>query len=84
MACCSFLISVSISQDKVAGASGMFSILGSAGGFIAPFILGGIATIIGGNTAQNQFRAGMIGMLILAVVMYFVVTKGQPPKLEEQ
>ena len=75
MACCSFLISVTVSQDKVAGAGGVFSIMGSAGGFIAPFVLGGIAALIGGNTASNQFLVGMGGMLILAVIMYFV-TRG--------
>jgi MFS family permease len=76
MACCSFLISVTVTQDKVAGAGGVFSIMGSAGGFIAPFVLGAMAAILGGNTAHNQFLAGMIGMLILAVIMYFVVRNG--------
>lgn len=83
MACCSFLISVTVTQDKVAGAGGVFSILGSAGGFIAPFVLGGIASLIGGNTAGNQFLAGMGGMLILAVIMYFVVRNGQSDEIQE-
>jgi MFS family permease len=84
MACCSFLISVTVTQDKVAGAGGVFSIMGSAGGFIAPFVLGGIASIIGGNTASNQFLVGMGGMLILAVVMYFVIRGGSESEPEEQ
>ena len=84
MACCSFLISVTVSQDKVAGAGGVFSIFGSAGGFIAPFVLGGIASLIGGNTASNQFLAGMGGMLILAVVMYFVTRGGNDNEVPDQ
>ena len=83
MACCSFLISVTVSQDKVAGAGGMFSIFGSAGGFIAPFVLGMLAALFGGNTARNQFIAGMAGMLILAVIMYFVVRNGQESETQE-
>lgn len=83
MACCSFLISVTVSQDKVAGAGGLFSIFGSAGGFIAPFVLSFIATLLGGNTARNQFVAGMLGMLVLAVIMYFVVTKGKAEEIQE-
>lgn len=87
MACCSFLISVTVKQDKVAGAGGVFSIMGSAGGFIAPFVLGGIASLIGGNTASNQFLTGVGGMLILAVIMYFV-TRGsndkEPPEQQQQ
>jgi MFS family permease len=84
MACCSFLISVTVSQDKVAGAGGVFSIFGSAGGFIAPFVLAFVAGILGGNTAKNQFLAGMLGMLILAVIMYFVVSKGNDDEMQEQ
>jgi MFS family permease len=77
MACCSFLISVTVTQDKVAGAGGMFSIFGSIGGFIAPFVLSGIATVLGGNTVRNQFVAGMGGMILLAVIMFFVTRSGQ-------
>ena len=84
MACCSFLISVTVSQEKVAGAGGVFSIFGSAGGFIAPFVLAFIAGILGGNTAKNQFLAGMIGMVVLAVIMYFVVTKGNDDEMQDQ
>jgi MFS family permease len=77
MACCSFLISVTVTQDKVAGASGMFSIFGSIGGFIAPIVLGRAALLLGGNTVGNQFTAAMLGMVILAVFMYFVIKRGQ-------
>jgi Na+/melibiose symporter-like transporter len=77
MACCSFLISITVTQDKVAGAGGMFSIFGSIGGFIAPFVLSGIATVLGGNTVRNQFVAGMCGMVLLAVIMFFVTRSGQ-------
>jgi MFS family permease len=83
MACCSFLISVTVSQDKVAGAGGVFSIFGSAGGFIAPFVLALVAGILGGNTARNQFMAGMLGMLVLAVIMYFVIRNGQNDEVPE-
>jgi MFS family permease len=83
MACCSFLISVTVSQDKVAGAGGVFSIFGSAGGFIAPFVLAFVAGILGGNTARNQFMAGMLGMLVLAVIMYFVIRNGQNDEVPE-
>ncbi len=84
MACCSFLISITVSQEKVAGASGLFSIFGSAGGFIAPFVLSFLAGMLGGNTAQNQFLAAMGGMLILAIIMLFVVRRGQDSQMQEQ
>ena len=77
MACCSFLISITVSQEKVAGAGGLFSIFGSIGGFIAPFVLAFLAGIIGGNTVYNQFVAGMGGMVLLAVIMFFVTRNTQ-------
>jgi MFS family permease len=84
MACCSFLISISVSQDKVAGAGGMFSIFGSIGGFIAPFVLGRLAVILGGNTVANQFMGAMLGMVVLAIVMYFVIKNGPAPEPPEE
>jgi hypothetical protein len=42
-----------------------------------------VAGILGGNTARNQFMAGMLGMLVLAVIMYFVISNGQNDEVQE-
>ncbi len=65
MAIASYLISISVEQDAVAQASGVFSIIGGIGGLIAPIVLGGAAGALGGNTAVNQFRVSLTGMVIL-------------------
>lgn len=69
MAISSYLISISVEPEAVAKASGFFSIIGSVGGLIAPFFLGNIAKIIGGNTPQNQFTVAFIGMLIFGIII---------------
>ena len=64
-----YLISVSVDKDAVAKASGIFSIVGSVGGLIAPVVLSGLAAVFGGNTPGNQFIAAMGGMLIFGIVI---------------
>lgn len=69
MAIGSYLISISVGQEAVAKASGMFSIIGGVGGFIAPIILGNFARyLLGENSAENQFMVAMIGMLVIGVI----------------
>jgi MFS family permease len=70
MAGCSLLISVSVAPEAVAKASGIFSVIGSIGGLIAPIVMGNAATAIcGGNTPIHQFLIAFVGMLILGIIM---------------
>lgn len=70
MAMASYLISISVEQEAVAKASGMFSIIGGIGGLIAPIVLGNAAEIVlGGNTPVNQFAIAFVGMLVFGIVV---------------
>lgn len=80
MAIASYLLSISVEKEAVAKASGMFSIIGSIGGFIAPIVLGNGAKMLGENSAKNQFVVAFIGMLILAIIVTFITMK---PKKED-
>lgn len=82
-AICSFLITISVEQEKVAQASGIFSIWGSIGGLITPFVLGNAASLIGENSVRNQFLIAAIGMIVLAVVMLFIVTRKSPETIND-
>ena len=81
MAMASLVLSISVKKEAVAKASGVFSIVGSIGGFIAPVVLGGGARMLGENSAKNQFIVAFIGMLIFAVIVTFITMK---PKKEEK
>lgn len=74
MAGCSTLISISVEPDTVATASGIFSVIGSLGGLIAPIFMGNVAAIVlGENTTTNQFMIAFVGMLALGTVVYLVM-----------
>ena len=75
MAIGSYLISISVEQETVAKASGMFSIIGGIGGLIAPIFLGWAAEMIGGNTPKNQFLLAFVGMTIFAVIIFVASRK---------
>lgn len=76
MAGCSMLISVSVEAEVVAKASGVFSVIGSIGGLIAPIFMGQMAKVVlGENTASNQFVIAFVGMLILGIVVFISVKK---------
>lgn len=72
MAIGSYLISISVEQEAVAKASGMFSIIGGIGGLIAPICLGNMAKVLGGNTAKNQFTIAFAGMLVFGIVIFII------------
>lgn len=73
-----YLISVSVEKDAVAKASGIFSIVGSIGGLIAPVVLSGLASVFGGNTPGNQFVAAMGGMLIFGIIISVYIGRSKP------
>ncbi len=76
MAIGSYLISISVEQDAVAKASGIFSVIGGIGGLIAPIFMGNAAKLcLGANTASNQFVVAFVGMLIFAVIASFIFLK---------
>ncbi len=76
MAIGSYLISISVEQDAVAKASGIFSVIGGIGGLIAPIFMGNAAKLcLGANTASNQFVVAFVGMLIFAVIASFIFMK---------
>lgn len=72
-----YLLSVSVEKDAVAKASGIFSIVGSVGGLIAPMVLSGLATMFGGNTPGNQFTAAMGGMLIFGIIISIYIGRNK-------
>ena len=65
----SYLLSVSVEPDAVAKASGVYSVIGSVGGLIAPMVLGAACIPIGGNTPVNQFTVALVGMFLLAALV---------------
>jgi len=62
-----FLISVSVKNEAVAKANGVYTIIGAVGGLIAPMVLNTGASLTGGNTPVNQFRIALAGMAVLGV-----------------
>lgn len=76
MAIGSYLISISVEQEAVAKASGVFSIIGGIGGLIAPIFMGNVANIVlGENTASNQFVIAFFGMLIFGIIAAVLMMK---------
>ena len=76
MAIGSYLLSISVEQEAVAKASGVFSIIGGIGGLIAPIFMGNAAKIVlGENTATNQFVIAFFGMLIFGVIAAVLMMK---------
>ena len=74
-----YMVSVSVAPDEVAGASGIYNVSNSIGGLIAPFILGGAAAVMGGNTPDHQFIAAFMGMLVLGIVIFaFIFSRPMP------
>ena len=72
----SYLISISVEQEAVAKASGVFSVIGGIGGLIAPLFIGNVAKLVlGDNSASNQFIIAFVGMLICGIVASFIFTK---------
>ena len=71
----SFLISIAVKKDAVAKANGVYTIIGAIGGLIAPVVLNFGASLLGENTPVNQFRMGMLGMLILGVIASVYITR---------
>ncbi|MBQ1312859.1 MAG: MFS transporter [Blautia sp.] len=73
-----YLISVSVEEEAVAKASGVYTIIGGIGGLIAPLVLSSSAGLLGGNTPENQFRIAMAGMFLLgATVAVFLSGRKQ-------
>lgn len=74
-----YMVSVSVAQEDVAGASGIYNVFNSIGGLIAPFILGGAATAMGSNTPDHQFTAAFVGMLALGLgISAFIFSRPMP------
>ena len=81
MATGSNLLSISVEQEAVAKASGVFSIIGGIGGLIAPIFMGNAARIVlGENTAVNQFVIAFFGMLIFGVIAAVIMMKKKENK----
>ena len=64
-----YLISISVEEEAVAKASGVYTIIGGIGGLIAPLVLSTSAGLLGENMPENQFRIAMAGMFLLAAVV---------------
>lgn len=75
MAIGSYLISISVENEAVAKASGVFSIVGGIGGLIAPIFLGKAAEILGENSAKNQFIVAFVGMCVFGLVILAATAK---------
>ena len=74
-----YMVSVSVAQEDVAGASGIYNVFNSIGGLIAPFILGGAATAMGSNTPDHQFTTAFVGMLALGLgISAFIFSRPMP------
>jgi len=65
----SYLVTIYAKPEAVAKASGLFSVIGSIGGLIAPVSMGSAAAVIGANTPMHQFAIAFSGMLIMGVLM---------------
>lgn len=74
-----YMVSVSVKPEEIAGASGIYNVFNSIGGLIAPFILGGAAAVMGGNTPDHQFIAAFVGMLVLGIAIFaFIFSQPMP------
>ena len=81
MAIGAYLLSISVEQEAVAKAGGVFSIFGGIGGLIAPIFMGNTAKLtLGENTANNQFVIAFFGMLIFGVIAAVVMMKKKENK----
>lgn len=81
MAIGAYLLSISVEQEVVAKAGGVFSIFGGIGGLIAPIFMGNTAKLtLGENTANNQFVIAFFGMLIFGVIAAVVMMKKKENK----
>ena len=81
MAIGAYLLSISVEQEAVAKAGGVFSIFGGIGGLIAPIFMGNTAKFtLGENTANNQFVIAFFGMLIFGVIAAVVMMKKKENK----
>ena len=65
----SYLVSIYAEPEAVAKASGVFSIVGSIGGLVAPVCMGTAASAVGGNTPLHQFYIAFIGMLLMGILL---------------
>lgn len=75
MASSSYLISVSVRQEAVAKASGIFSIVGSIGGLIAPVVMANTASVVtGSDSPEGQFSVAFWGMLIFGAAAAALIT----------
>lgn len=84
MAQCSYLISVSVEPEAVAKASGIFAVVGGVGGLISPVLIGPIVkTVLGSNTAVNQFLLSCFGMAVLAAVTLIAVSGKRKVTVQE-
>ena len=68
-----FMVTMSVDQDEAAGANGIYGVFNSLGGLVAPLLLGRAAILLGGNEPSNQFLIALVGMLLLAVVVWLHV-----------
>ena len=81
MAIGAYLLSISVEQEAVAKAGGVFSIFGGIGGLIAPIFMGNTAKFtLGEYTANNQFVIAFFGMLIFGVIAAVVMMKKKENK----
>lgn len=71
----SYLIGVSVKPEAVAKASGVFSIIGSIGGLIAPLSLGAFSSAIGENTPSCQFSIAFFGMLAVGFLVMIPIKR---------
>lgn len=72
-----YLLSVSVKPEAVAKASGVYSVIGSIGGLIAPMVLGAACIPLGGNTPVNQFTVALAGMVLLAGLVSVHIYSGK-------
>lgn len=72
-----YLVSISAEPESVAAASGVYSVIGSIGGLIAPVVMGASAAAIGGNTPSNQFVIAFAGMMLLGGIISVYISKSK-------
>lgn len=75
MAQASYMISISVSKIAVTLASGVFGLIGGIGGLLSPIILNGISkSIFGNRTTNNIFLICCIGMFLLSICSYILIS----------